>query len=116
MKVSRGEIVEVNYPLPNGIFKPHPVIVLSDYNVNDFEEAFICAMISGVDYKDEFSFYLSDEMYIGKKLIKKCQVRCQLISLFHQNDIIQKISSLKKVYVDKIATHIFKTCLSKCEE
>ncbi|MBI4647121.1 MAG: type II toxin-antitoxin system PemK/MazF family toxin [Bacteroidia bacterium] len=58
MKVSRGEIVEVNYPLPKGIFKPHPVIVLSDSNVNDFEEAFICAMISGVDVNDEFTFQL----------------------------------------------------------
>ena len=40
MRVEQGEIVEVNFLLPDGKFKPHPVIVLSNNDINQFEEGF----------------------------------------------------------------------------
>jgi hypothetical protein len=46
MKVYQGEIVEVNFLLPNGEFKPHPTIVISCNLVSEIEDAFIGVMIS----------------------------------------------------------------------
>ncbi|MBI4647179.1 MAG: type II toxin-antitoxin system PemK/MazF family toxin [Bacteroidia bacterium] len=111
MKVSRGEIVEVNFLLPGEQFKPHPVLILSDINIHDYEDCFICVMISGKDTDDEFSFHINDNMLI-KPAKKKCQVRCHLLTFVPNKQIIQKISIMKKKYVDMVAEQIFTNCLS----
>jgi len=52
--------------LPNGGFKPHPAIVISNNDVFYYESAFIIVMISGTNVDDEFSYHLSDEMFSMK--------------------------------------------------
>ncbi len=54
MPVEQGEIVEVNFLLPDGQFKPHPVIVLSNNHINEYEEAFI-----GINLKSWGESFLS---------------------------------------------------------
>ncbi|OFX24803.1 MAG: hypothetical protein A2033_04005 [Bacteroidetes bacterium GWA2_31_9] len=111
MTISRGDIVEVNFLLPNGDFKPHPVIVLSDTLIQEIDNCFICTMITSKEIDDEASFHLTDNMF-SKPPKKKCQVRCQLLTFVPEKQMIRKISSLKKTYVDKIALKVFQTCLS----
>jgi hypothetical protein len=40
MKVHQRDIVELNYELPNGKFKVHPALVISNDNVLDTEDIF----------------------------------------------------------------------------
>ena len=40
MAIDQGEIVEVNFHIPNNRFKPHPVIVISNNDINEYEDAF----------------------------------------------------------------------------
>ena len=72
MKVAQGEIVEVNFLLPDGKMKPHPTIVISNNTVNEYEVAFIGVMISSSAPNDEFSYALTKDM-LTKEPKKSCQ-------------------------------------------
>ncbi len=106
MPVEQGEIVEVNFLLPDGQFKPHPVIVLSNNNhINVYEEAFIGVMMSSSAPDDDYSFGLENKM-LTKQPKKPCKVRCHLISLIPENQIIGKHGSIKKQYLKKLIEKI----------
>ncbi|MCD4697032.1 MAG: type II toxin-antitoxin system PemK/MazF family toxin [Bacteroidales bacterium] len=111
MKVEQGDIVEINVFLPDGGFKPHPAIVISNNNVYFYESAFIVVMISGVNTDDDFSYHLSDEM-LTKKPKKKSQVRCHLINLATKRDVIMKHGKIKKQYLSEIIEKIKSDVLS----
>ena len=55
MAVYQGEIVEVNFQLPDGKFKPHPVIVVSNNDINEYEDGFIGVMLSSVTKEDNYT-------------------------------------------------------------
>ena len=63
MAISQGEIIELNYELPNGNFKTHPAIVISKSEVFEIEEIFYALMISSKPLPDEFSFELHNDAY-----------------------------------------------------
>ncbi|MBN2682969.1 MAG: type II toxin-antitoxin system PemK/MazF family toxin [Bacteroidales bacterium] len=105
MKVSQGDIAEVNFLLPDGIFKPHPVVVLSNNSVNEYEDAFIGVMLSSTTTDDEFSFHLDNEM-MSKPSKKQCQVRCQLLSLIPENQVIAKHGFLRKKHLKDLIAKI----------
>jgi len=111
MPIYQGEIVEVNFFLPEGKFKPHPVIVVSNNDINQNENAFIGVMLSSSAKYDDYSFALSDEM-LSKKPKKQGQVRCQLLSLIPESEIIGRHGYIKKLYLNlllqKICTTVFK--------
>ncbi|MEI7595987.1 MAG: hypothetical protein WCK02_09585 [Bacteroidota bacterium] len=71
--------------------------MLSNNNVNQYEDAFIGVMISSSAPYDEFSFSLNNEM-LTKPSKKPCQVRCQLISLILENQVIGKHGSVKRKF------------------
>jgi mRNA-degrading endonuclease toxin of MazEF toxin-antitoxin module len=107
MKIYQGDILEVNVYLPDGGFKPHPAIVISNNNVNSIENSAIVVMISSTSVNDEFSYHLSENMMtvIPKK---KSQVRCQLINLITESDIISKHGKIKSNYLHEIINQIIK--------
>ncbi len=105
MKVNQGEIVEVNFLLPDGKTKPHPTIVLSNNDINIYEEAFIGVMISSTAPDDNYSFWLDNNM-VTKSPNKRCQVRCHLISLIPENQVIGKHGSIKKQYLKELLIKI----------
>ncbi|RLD56673.1 MAG: type II toxin-antitoxin system PemK/MazF family toxin, partial [Bacteroidetes bacterium] len=89
--------------------KPHPAIVISNNNMFFYESAFIIVMISGTNSNDEYSFHLTNEM-LTQKPKKKSQVRCHLINLVTEKDVIRKFGHIKKKYlievVDKIISNV----------
>jgi mRNA-degrading endonuclease toxin of MazEF toxin-antitoxin module len=101
MRVDQGEIVEVNFLLPDGKFKPHPVIVLSNNDINQFEEAFVGVMLSSSAPDDTYSFRLENNM-LTKSPKKPCQVRCHLISLIPENQVISKHGSIRKQHLKEL--------------
>lgn len=105
MNIEQGEIVEVNVYLPNGGFKPHPAIVISNNNVFFYESAFIIVMISGTKVNDVFSYHLSEKM-LTQKPKKESQVRCHLINLVTDKDVIRKYGRIKTLYLSEIIKKI----------
>ena len=56
MGYSRGEIVEVKFRLPpDGRLEEHPVVVLSNSEINNYELGFTGVMMSTTNPDDEYS-------------------------------------------------------------
>lgn len=69
MKINQRDIVELHFELPNGKFKTHPALVISNQNVLDAEDIFYAVMISSKNFNDEFSFEVTNAM-LSKPLLK----------------------------------------------
>ncbi len=108
MKINQRDIIELNFELPNGEFKIHPALVISNQNVLDAEDIFYVVMISTKEYNDEFSVELTNIM-LTKPLTKKSYVKCQLIQAYTINEVLSKISSVKPSYFEEIKQVIFDT-------
>lgn len=85
------DIVEVEFRLPSdGRLEKHPVIVLSNEDINSCEEGFVAVMMTSESrYKgDEYSFELDDSMFtkpLGKPF---SAARIHLVGNFMDDDII----------------------------
>jgi len=108
MKTQQRDIIQLNYELPNGKFKTHPALVISNANVLETEDIFYAVMISSNSMNDEFNFELDNSM-LTKPLSKKSFIKCQLIQSYTTNEVISKISALKQVYFDQVIKRIFET-------
>jgi mRNA-degrading endonuclease toxin of MazEF toxin-antitoxin module len=108
MKVQQRDIIELNYELPNGKFKVHPALVISNSNVLETEDIFYAVMISSNPMNEEFNFELENSM-LSKPLSKKSFVKCQLIQSYSITEVISKISSLKQGNFEKVLKRIFET-------
>lgn len=108
MKVNQRDIIEVNFQLPNGKFKAHPALVVSNENILEAEDIFYAVMISSKEYNDEFTFALTNAM-LTKPLSKTSFVKCQLLQSYSTNEVISKISSIKPQYFGQIKQIIFDT-------
>ncbi|HAC24404.1 MAG TPA: hypothetical protein DCE81_05765 [Cytophagales bacterium] len=110
MSVQRGEIVEVSFPLPGGS-KNHPTLVISNSQVFLDEGCFIGVMLSGSTAIDNYSFELEDD-HFSKRPKKRTQVRCHLIALIEERDIISRHGRLNRPIVNQIAEKICAEILS----
>jgi len=108
MKINQRDIVEVNFELPNGNFKSHPALVVSNQNVLDAEDIFYAVMISTKEFNDEFTYELNNTM-LTKPLSKMSFVKCQLLQSYSINEVISKLSSVKQHYFNLIKQTIFDT-------
>jgi hypothetical protein len=108
MRIQQRDIIELNYELPNGKFKVHPALVISNSNVLETEDIFYAVMISSNSMNEEFNFELDNSM-LTKPLSKKSFVKCQLIQSYFANEVISKISTLKQSSFEKVLQQIFET-------
>lgn len=108
MRIQQRDIVELNFELPNGRFKAHPALIVSNENVLNTEEIFYAVMISSNPFNDDFTFELENNM-LTKPLPKKSFVKCQLLQSYSTFEVLSKISSVKKEYFDRIKKKIFDT-------
>ena len=108
MIVQQRDIPELNYELPNGKFKAHPAVVTSNSNVLETEDIFYSVMISSNPMNEEFNFELDNSM-LTKPLSKKSFVKCQLIQSYSQDEVMSKISSVRKSEFDSLLKRIFET-------
>lgn len=110
MKYSQRDIVEVNFLFPDGSFKPHPAVIVSNNELQDKEGFIYLCMISSKPYNPEYCFELDDEMLIVP-LPKKSYVKCHLLVGNIERDVIRKISRMKQPFfdemVDKVIQSIF---------
>ena len=100
----QGDIVLVNFPHPKG-FNPHPAIIISCNDVYETEECYIGLMITSSKILDNFTWVIENDM-LAIPLDKQNQVRCQLIALFHNDEVLNKISKLKRDYLKDLIKHM----------
>ena len=118
MRYSQRDIVEVNFLFPDGTFKPHPAVIVSNDELQDKEGFIYLCMISSQPYNPEYCYELDDEM-LTVPMVKKSYVKCHILvgNIGHilvgniERDVIRKVSRMKQPYfdemVDKVIQSIF---------
>lgn len=101
MKYHQRDIVEINFMFPDGSFKPHPALIVSNDELQENEGFIYLCMISSKAYNKQYHFELDDEM-VTKPLLKKSYVKCQLLVGNVERDVIRKISRINQPYFDQI--------------
>ncbi|MBE6255204.1 MAG: type II toxin-antitoxin system PemK/MazF family toxin [Prevotella sp.] len=113
MKYHQRDIVEVSFLFPDGTFKPHPAIIVSNDQLQEDEDGmFYLVLITSNDrLNPQYSYPLKDEMIIGHTFAKPSLVKCQIIAGYIERDVVRRLGSIKQEYfneiVDKIIESIF---------
>jgi hypothetical protein len=89
MKYHQRDIVEVSFLFPDGTFKPHPAIIVSNDQLNP-----------------QYSYPLSDDMVDGFSFSKPSLVKCQIITGNIERDVQRRLGSIKQKYFDEIVDKI----------
>ena len=104
------EVVEVQFRCPpDGEFKNHPVVVMSNDDINEHEGAFLAMMMTSHDWDDAYSFPVDDSDFI-KSLGERehTEMRLHLVSQFLVTDIIPNgnpNNSMKKESFMRLMEH-----------
>lgn len=110
MKYSQSDIVEINFLFPDGSFKPHPAVIVSNDELQGNEGYIYLCMISSKPYNPEYCYELDDEM-LTVPMQKKSYVKCHILVGDIERDVIRKISRMKQPFfdemVDKVIQSIF---------
>ncbi len=108
MAVSQREVYTLPHPISLKPQEKHPFIVLSTMEANNNENTFIAVMITGSDVtNDDYSFDLTDEMFIKPLKKPNCHVRMHLVTLCLNEDIIgQKVNEMKDFYFKELMASI----------
>ena len=110
MKYSQRDIVEINFSFPDGSFKPHPAVIVSNDELQDNEGYIYLCMISSKPYNPEYCYELDDEM-LTVPMLKKSYVKCHILVGDIERDVIREISRMKQPFfdemVDKVIQSIF---------
>lgn len=117
MALKRGDIIEVYFDFPkvdNSI--PHPAIIISNDDVYDVEEGYVCVMItSSTNFIDKFTFEITSEMLQRPSNKDFSQARCHLITFVYESHLSDKNyakNTLKENALDRLLIHINKFTFS----
>ncbi len=108
MKYHQKDIVEVNFLFPDGTFKPHPAIIVSNDELQvDEDGMFYLVLITSNDWLNpQYSYPLTDEMIVGHTFSKPSLVKCQIITGNIERDVVKRLGSIKQKYFDEIVDKI----------
>lgn len=110
MTIEPGLIVELNFLFPNGKFKPHPAVIVSNLELFETEDFFYCVLISTKDYNSKYIFPLKNEM-LTRPLKEISYAKCHIIGGYTQRDVLKVLSKIKNSYflelLEKIKLSIF---------
>lgn len=113
MKFHQRDLVEVNFLFPDGTYKLHPAIIVSNDELQEDEDGLLyLVLISSNDtINPQYSYPLIDEMLIGHTFAKPSLVKCQIIAGYVERDVYRRLGSIKEKYfneiVDKTIASIF---------
>lgn len=108
MKYEQRDIVEVSFMFPDGTFKPHPALIVSNNELQEEEGFIYLCMISSKAYNPQYNYTLTDEM-LTIPMTKQSYVKCQLLVGNIERDVIRKISRMKQPYFDEVVEKIKET-------
>lgn len=108
MKYHQRDIVEVSFLFPDGTFKPHPAIIVSNDQLQEDEDGmFYLVLITSNDRINmQYSYPLTDEMVNGFTFSKPSLVKCQIITGYIERDVTRRLGSIKQEYFDEIVDKI----------
>ena len=108
MKYHQRDIVEVSFLFPDGTFKPHPAIIVSNDELQEDEDGmFYLVLITSNDrINPQYSYQLTDDMVEGFSFSKPSLVKCQILTGNIERDVQRRLGSIKQIYFDEIVDKI----------
>ena len=108
MKYHQRDIVEISFLFPDGTFKPHPAIIVSNDQLQEDEDGmFYLVLITSNDWLNpQYSYPLTDEMVTGFTFSKPGLVKCHILSGNIERDVQRRLGSIKQKYFDEIVDKI----------
>lgn len=108
MNIEQGLIVDINFLFPDGKFKPHPAIIVSNNNIYEDEGFFYCVLLTTKNYNTQYTFELTNDM-ITKPMTVKSYVKCHIIGGYTERDINKTYGHVKPEFFKKIQSKIIKS-------
>lgn len=108
MRYHQRDIVEINFMFPDGTFKPHPALIVSNDELQEEEGFIYLCMISSKAYNPQYNYELSDNM-LTEPMMKQSYVKCQLLVGNIERDVLRKISRLKQPYFNEVVEKVKET-------
>ena len=105
MKYQQGDIIEVDFMLPDYQYKVHPAIIVSNDELNEKENFYYIVLVSSKTHFPEYSYPLTDEMTTNK-FSKKSYVKCQVMYYEKERGVIRKLGKVRQPYLDEIVNKI----------
>ena len=106
MKYHQRDIVEVSFLFPDGTFKPHPAIIVSNDELQE-DGMFYLVLITSNDWLNpQYSYQLTDDMVEGFSFSKPSLVKCQILTGNIERDVQRRLDSIKQKYFDEIVDKI----------
>jgi hypothetical protein len=110
MKLHQRDIVETNFLLPNGEFKLHMAVIVSNEELMFSEGILYLVLISSKDYNKQYCYELTENM-IDFQLTKKSYIKCHILVANMENTVFRKIGKMKLNYfnemIDKVIKSVF---------
>ena len=116
MAFERGDIVEVYFDLPyHDKTETHPAVIISNHEVYNTDEIYICVMITSSRRKDLFTFEVTQNMLQSKNNKKVSQARCHLVTYIKENHIVGNYprNRMKVSAVNRLIARINETALEE---
>lgn len=109
MSFNRGDIINVFFDLPySKETKTHPAIIISNEDVYNTDEIYVCVMMTSSEKSDLFTFEITQDMLQMKNNKGFSQARCHLISYVMENHIVSNSvkNTLKPNAVERLIARI----------
>jgi mRNA interferase MazF len=118
MALKRGDIIEVYFDFPRvRSSKPHPAIIISNEDVYDVENGYICViMTSSKNFIDKFTFEITENMLERPNNKEFSQARCHLVTFVFEQHLGNKNNAkntLKPNSVERLISFINETSFSE---
>lgn len=89
MVFNRGDIIDVFFDLPySRETKTHPAIIISNEDVYNTDEMYVCVMMTSSETTDLFTFEITSDMLQFKNNKEFSQARCHLITYIMEKHIM----------------------------
>ncbi len=114
MIFEKGDIVEVFFDLPHSKeTKTHPAIIISNENVYDLDESYVCVMMTSSTKIDLMSFKITQDMLERTNNKAFSQARCHLITYIVEKHILNRypLNRLKPEAVNRLHNRIYEVAL-----
>jgi len=115
MPFERGDIVEYSFLIPDtNKYEPHPALIISNQDVYDADECYICVMLTTSERNDIFTYEITDDMLQKPNNVPYAQARLHLVTYVLEKHITMRLpkNRMKANSVDKLVEHIREISLS----
>lgn len=108
MMYNQRDVVWTNFMLPSGESKPHMAIIVSCDELHEQTGVYYFVLISSKNYNPDYTFELSDDMFINLEFDKKSYAICHILSNSDKESgiFIKKCGRMRKADFDEMLDNI----------